>query len=82
MLLNFKPDIDLKASNTLISSLNDFKEPYNANIASSANSVLLNSSSKIGFPFKSLFSLTAAASSSMHVINRKADNGQPCRKPF
>ena len=49
LLLNFKPDIDLKASNTLISSLNDFKEPYNANVASSANSVLLNSLQKLVF---------------------------------
>ena len=27
LLLSFKPDIDLKDSNLLISSLNDFKEP-------------------------------------------------------
>ena len=82
MLLSFKPDIDLKASNILISSVNDLKEPYNTNVASSATSVLLNSLSNIGIPLKSIFSLTAAASSSMHVIHRKADNRQPFRKPF
>ena len=43
LLLSFKPEIDLKASNILISSLNDLKEPSSANVASSANSVLLNS---------------------------------------
>ena len=70
LLLSFKPDIDLKASNILISSLNDLKEPSSANVASSAKSVLLNSLSNIGIPLKSLFSLTAAASSSIHIINR------------
>ena len=82
LFLSFKPDIDLKASNISISSLNDLKVPSSANVASSANSVLLNYLSNIDIPLKSLFSLTAAASSSMHIINRKADNGQPCRKPF
>ena len=70
LLLSFKPDIDLKASNISISSLNDLKEPFSANVAPSAKSVLLNSLSNIGIPLKSLFSLTAAASSSMHIINR------------
>ena len=46
LLLSFKPDIDLKASNILISSLNDLREPSSANVASSAKSVLLNSLSK------------------------------------
>ena len=44
LLLSFKPVIDLKASNILISSLNDLREPSSANVASSAKSVLLNSS--------------------------------------
>ena len=70
MLLSFKPDNDLKASNILISSLNDLKEPSSANVASSANSVLLNYLSNIGIPLKSLFSLAAAASSLMNIINR------------
>ena len=65
LLLNFKPDIDLKASNILISSLNDLREPSSANVASSAKRVLLNSLSNIAISLKSLFSLTAAASSSM-----------------
>ena len=43
LLLSSKPDIDLNASNILISSLNDIKEPSSANVASSAKSVLLNS---------------------------------------
>ena len=68
LLLSFKPDIDLKASNILISPLNDFKKTSSANVASSAKSLLLNSLSNIGIPLKSLFSLTAAASSSMHII--------------
>ena len=50
LLLTFKPDIDLKASNIVISSLNDLKEPSSTNAASSANSVLLNSLSNIGIP--------------------------------
>ena len=50
LLLSFKPGIDLKASNILISSLNDLKEPSSANVASSADSVLLNSLSNIGIP--------------------------------
>ena len=41
MLLRFKPDIDLKVSNILMGSLNNLKEPSSANVASSANSVLL-----------------------------------------
>ena len=43
LLLSFKPDIDIKASNLLISSLNYLKEPSSANVASFANNVLLNS---------------------------------------
>ena len=54
LLLSFKPDIDLKASNISISSLNDLKVPSSANVASSANSVLLNYLSNIGIPLKSL----------------------------
>ena len=52
MLLRFKPDIDLKVSNILMSSLHDLKEPSSANVASSANSVLLKSLSNIGTPLK------------------------------
>ena len=70
MLLSFKSDIDLKASNILMSSLNDLKEPTIANVVSSANSVLLNSLSNIGIPLKSLFSLTAVANGSMCIMNR------------
>ena len=70
LLLNFKPDIGLKASNILMSSLNDLKEPSTANVASSANSVLLNSLSNIVIHLKSLLSVTAAANSSLHIINR------------
>ena len=40
LLLSFKPDIDLKASNILISSLNDLREPSSANVASSAKRFL------------------------------------------
>ena len=64
LVISFKSDINLKASNILMSTLNDLKEP------SSANSVLLNSISNIGISLKSLFSLTASANSSMHIINR------------
>ena len=53
-----------------MSSMNDFKKPSSVNVASSANSVLLNALSKNGIPLKSLFSLTAAANSSMHIIYR------------
>ena len=70
LLLSFKPDIDLKASTILTSSFNDLKESSSANVVSPANSVLLNSLSNIVIHLKSLFSLTAAANSWVHIINR------------
>ena len=55
LLLSFKPDIDLKVSNILISSLNDLNETSSENVASSAKGVLLNYLSNIGIPLTSLF---------------------------
>ena len=53
-----------------MSSLNVLKEPSSENAASSAKSAIFNSLSNIGIPLKTVFSLTAATNSSMHIINR------------
>ena len=53
-----------------MSSLDDSKEQSSANVASSANGLLLNSLTNNGIPLKSAFSLIASAHSLMHIINR------------
>ena len=70
LLSSFNPETDLKASKRLMSSRNEYKVPSNAKVASSANIVLLNSFPINGIPPIFLFSLTVAASTSIHIINR------------
>ena len=83
LLLSFKPDIDLKASNILISPLNDFKKTSSASVASSAKSLLLiKFFIKYWYSFE-IFIFSYSCSQQFDAYNnRLAGKGHPCRKPF
>ena len=70
LLFSFNPETDLKASKTSMSSPNELKVPSNAKVASSANIELLKSFPNNEIPPIFLFSLTAAASNSIQIINK------------
>ena len=70
LLLSFDPETDLKGSKTSMSSRNELKVPSNAKVASFANIGLLKSFPNNEIPPIFLFSLTAAASNSIQIINK------------
>ena len=82
LLFSFNPETDLKASKTSMSSWNELKVPSEAKVTSSANIELLKSFQNNEIPPIFLFSLTAAASNAIQIINKYADSGHPCLKPL
>ena len=65
---SFRSDINLKSSSIHISFWKDFNDPSIANVASSANIVLLNSVPFIFIPVISLSFKSATDKISMHKI--------------
>ena len=70
LTFSFRPEINLKSSSIHISFWKDFNDPSIANVASSANMVLLNSFPFIFIPVISLSFKSVADKISMHKIKK------------
>ena len=78
LIFSFKPEICLNSSRICISFRNVFNDPSIANVASSANIVLLNSLFFfILVPLISYSFNTVAVNIPIHKIKRYGDSGQP-----